>query len=178
VRPDPPFGRPTVGADATWHTCGTQTHSYEQIWLNHALCGGGPLLVMMGSGVRVPASASPVGKSLQTGILLIRRFSRHRITANDGVAGSSRTRASRLACDSCICRIFLNGRWRHARDWRLARPGELAKWHTRGTRDGTSWSLVARRHAPLPITSDHGVTGGEKLPCLGVRVANADKHFD
>jgi len=38
----------------------------------------------------------------------------------------------------------------------------LTRWHTRGTRDGTSRSLVARRHAPLPITSDHGVTGGEK----------------
>jgi hypothetical protein len=55
--------------DTRWHTRGTHGRFQGAIWLNHA-----PseleisLLVMMGSGVRVPASAWPVGKALQTSL--------------------------------------------------------------------------------------------------------------
>jgi hypothetical protein len=69
--------------------------------------GDRSVLVMMGSGVRVPASAWPVGKALQKGVFLIRRFSRHRITANDGVAVSMACAGGHVS-NVGVCRSFSN----------------------------------------------------------------------
>jgi hypothetical protein len=132
---------------ADWHTRGTRRRSGEPIRLNHALWRGRrQYLVMMGSGVRVPASAWPVVKSLQSGVFPEHLFSRHHITANDGVRSPWPSRGCGSGSTWPLCR--------HLRKWgsgaRLTRPTgnalTRARWHTCGTRkDAPRGSRRGRR---------------------------------
>jgi hypothetical protein len=130
-----------------WHTRGTRSRLRERMWLNHAPSRGyREYLVMMGSGVRVPASAWPVVKSLQSGVFPEHLFSRHHITANDGVRSPWPSRGCGSGSTWPLCR--------HLRKWgsgaRLTRPTgnalTRARWHTCGTRkDAPRGSRRGRR---------------------------------
>jgi hypothetical protein len=85
---------------------------------------------MMGSGVRVPASASPVWKSLQRSSSESGIAARHRITANDEIRSPWSFCGCETEPDLSVCRHFSM----QSRGGRLTRPAVRCMARTNRTR--------------------------------------------